>query len=79
MAADDFIMTIDSDVEDALPEKLGGKSQLTVADDAVLNAEFSFEVEDNFPSISALDHLDGSGETNGSRVCFIFDVIFAGE
>jgi hypothetical protein len=57
MAADDFIMTIDSDTEEALPQKGRGKSEVTVADDAVLNADFSFVLEGDLNDISAFEDI----------------------
>jgi hypothetical protein len=64
MAVDDFIMTMDSDVEDVPPppEAKSKKTQASVSEDALLDPEFSFNISED-PYADALGHpeeLDAS-------------------
>jgi ATP-dependent RNA helicase DDX27 len=68
MAAEDFVMTIDSDPEDAAPLRKAGKSKAADAEDAVLNPEFSFDLAgDAFEDALAQDELSNVG-ANGKPV-----------
>jgi ATP-dependent RNA helicase DDX27 len=62
MAIDDFVMTLDSDVEEeeAIPRPVGkkGKSNAPDAEDALLNPEFSFDLSGD----PYVDLLTGSSE-----------------
>jgi ATP-dependent RNA helicase DDX27 len=60
MGVEDFIMTLDSDPEDAHPPPKAGKSKAADAEDAVLNPEFSFDLAgDIFEEALGQEELNG--------------------
>jgi hypothetical protein len=69
MAHNDFIMTIESDSEDPCLLPPVGKSKLAEGEDAVLNADFTFDLVGEFGSIFAHDEVNNITVNGSSTVC----------